>query len=194
MDYLIHLLLEFVDKIGYLGLYLYMFLVGTFIPVPSELVLIPNGYLVSLREKNYFFLLLLGSLGSLSGAIFNYYFALYIAKKFLRGKKILGKVTRFFKKHGKISVFLAPLTPGMGQYISIPAGLSRLKLRYFIPLTFAANLIWVNFMLLIGFIFGEGKVSHRKVFYVSFVLLCIVIMVVSVYVYKNIKKNKKYTI
>ena len=189
MNYFIHLLLNFVDGIGYAGLYLYMFLVGTFIPVPSELVLIPNGYLASIGEKNYFLLLFFGALGSLSGAMFNYYFALYVAKKFLRGKKILGKVTRFFKKHGKISVFLAPLTPGMGQYISIPAGLSRLKLRYFISLTFGANLIWVNFMLLIGFLFGEGGASHQKVIYVTLGLFFTVILVSTIYVYKNIKNR-----
>ena len=132
--------------------------------------------------------MLFGSLGSLSGALFNYHFALYIAKKFLKGKKIVEKITRFFKKHGNISVFLAPLTPGMGQYISIPAGLSQLKLKYFIPLTFLANSIWVNFMLLIGYIFGIKNNSHQKVVYASFVLLSIVIIISSVYIYKNVKK------
>ncbi len=189
MNYFIHLLLNFVDEIGYAGLYLYMFFVGTFIPVPSELVLIPNGYLASVGEKNYFLLLFFGALGSLSGAVFNYHFALYVAKKFLRGKRVLGKVTWFFKKHGKISVFLAPLTPGMGQYISIPAGLSKFKLRYFIPLTFLANLIWVNFMLLVGFLFGKGNSSHQKVVYVTLALFFAVILVSTVYVYKNIKNR-----
>jgi len=188
MDYFLHLLLNFVDAIGYVGLYVYMFLVGTFIPVPSELVLIPNGYLASMGEKSYILLLLFGSLGSLSGAIFNYYFALYVAKKFLRGKRILGKVTRFFKRHGKISVFLAPLTPGMGQYISIPAGLSRFKLRYFIPLTFIANLIWVNFMLLVGYVFGGTNDTHQKVIYLTLCLFFVVIVISTIYVYKNIKR------
>ncbi len=193
MDYFIHLLVTFVDQIGYLGLFIYMFLVGTFVPVPSELVLIPNGYLASTGDKNYILLLFFGSLGSLSGAMFNYYFALYIAKKFLKGKKILGKVTRFFRQHGKISVFLAPLTPGMGQYISIPAGLSRLKLKYFIPLTFAANIIWVNFMLLVGYLFGEGKNAHQKVIYVTLGLFCAVIIISTIYVYKNVKDTKTTT-
>lgn len=189
MDMLLNLLLQFVDKIGYAGLYIYMFLVGTFVPVPSELVLIPNGYLASIGDKNYLSLLFVGALGSLSGAMFNYYFALYVAKKFLKGKRVLGKVTRFFRKHGKISVFLAPLTPGMGQYISIPAGLSRLKLKYFIPLTFSANLIWVNFMLLIGYIFGNSNDNHQKVIYVTLGLLCLVIVISTIYVYKNIKQK-----
>ncbi len=189
MDYFIHILLIFSNKIGYAGLYIYMFLVGTFVPVPSELILIPSGYLSSMGEKSYLSLLFCAAVGSLSGAMFNYFFSLYIAKRFLRKKRILGKVTRFFRKHGKISVFLAPLTPGLGQYISIPAGLSRMKLRYFIPITFSANLIWVNFMLLVGYVFGEGKVSHQKVIYVSLVLFGIVIVVSSIYVFVQFKKN-----
>ncbi len=185
MDYFIHLLLNFADSIGYLGLYLYMFLVGTFIPVPSELILIPNGYLASIGKKSYLLLLFFGAFGSLSGALFNYHFALYIVKKFLKGKRVLRKISRFFKEHGKISVFLAPLTPGMGQYISIPAGLSGLKLKYFIPLTFLANLIWVNFVLLVGFLFGEGNSSHQKVIYLTIGLLFVVILISTIYIRKK---------
>jgi len=67
MSWFVHPLLEFVDSIGYVGLYIYMFLVGTFIPVPSELVLIPNGYLASIGTKNYLLLSVCGAFGSLSG-------------------------------------------------------------------------------------------------------------------------------
>ncbi len=189
MEYFIQLLLEIVDKMGYVGLYIYMFLVGTFVPVPSEIVLIPNGYLSSMGEKSYLILLFCGALGSLSGALFNYHFAKFVAQKFLKKKKILGKITRFFRKHGKISVFLAPLTPGLGQYISIPAGLSRMKLSVFILFTFSANLIWVNVMLLIGYVFGKGGESHKMVVFSSLGLLAFVILASSVYIFKEIKKR-----
>ncbi len=189
MDYFVHILLVFTDKIGYIGLYIYMFMVGTFVPVPSELVLIPSGYFASIGERSYVLLLFTASLGSLSGAIFNYHFALFVTNRFFKDKKIILKITNFFEKHGKIAVFLAPLTPGLGQYISIPAGLSKLKLKYFIPLTFLANLIWVNFMLLVGYLFGEGRSSHQKVIYGSLGLLCFVIISATVYVFKNLKSR-----
>ncbi len=189
MDYFVHILLVFTDKIGYIGLYIYMFMVGTFVPVPSELVLIPSGYFASIGERSYVLLLFTASLGSLSGAIFNYHFALFVTNRFFKDKKIILKITNFFEKHGRISVFLAPLTPGLGQYISIPAGLSKLKLKYFIPLTFLANLIWVNFMLLVGYLFGEGRTSHQKVIYGSLGLLCFVVISATVYVFKNLKNK-----
>ncbi len=181
------LLINFANKAGYMGLFLYMLLVGTFIPLPSEIILIPSGYLSSIGEKNFFYLLFCASLGSLSGALINYFLSKYIASKFLKGKSILKKVETFFKKHGKISVFLAPLTPGMGQYISIPAGLSHMSLKEFIPLTFAANIIWVGFMLLIGYIFGKGENAHHDATLFSLILLGFVILSASIYVLKEVK-------
>ena len=189
LNEIINFLLNFCNSIGYIGVYLYMVLVGTFIPVPSELVLIPAGYLASKGEKNFLLLLVCGSLGSLTGALINYFLAKYLANKLLKGKDILKKVTIFWQRHGKISAFLAPLTPGLGQYISIPAGLSHMPLRWFIPLTYMANIIWVGFMLTIGYMFGAED-SHKEVVYGSLVLLGGVIVIASVYVFLELKKEK----
>jgi len=165
------LLVNFADHAGYIGVYLYMLLVGTFIPVPSEILLIPSGYLASIGQKSFSFLLISGAIGSLSGAV-------------------IQKVNSFFKKHGAISVFLAPLTPGMGQYISIPAGLSYMSLKKFIPLTLTSNIIWVGFMLLIGYIFGEGENAHKNSAWLSLILFGFVIISVSIYVFIEIRKEK----
>jgi len=190
---LIHFLVDFCNSIGYAGVYFYMLLVGTFIPVPSELVLLPAGYLAAIGEKNLFLLWIAGSLGSLTGALINYFLAKYLVNRLLKDKPIIEKVNIFWARHGKISAFLAPLTPGLGQYISIPAGLSHMPLRWFIPLTYAANLIWVGFMLMIGFIFGEGNNAHKEVVYGSLILFGGVIIIASVYVFFDLKKQKKLT-
>jgi len=186
---IIHFLVDFCNSIGYLGVYFYMLLVGTFIPVPSELVLLPAGYLAAIGEKNLFILWFSGALGSLSGALINYFLAKFLVDKFLKDKPIIEKVNIFWKKHGKISAFLAPLTPGLGQYISIPAGLSHMPLRWFIPLTFSANLIWVGFMLMIGYVFGAGESAKKEVVYGSLILLGCVIVIASIYVFREIKSK-----
>lgn len=188
LNEIVNFLVNFCNSIGYIGVYLYMVLVGTFVPVPSELILIPAGYLASKGEKNFLLLLISGSLGSLSGALINYFLAKYLVNKLLKEKDILKKVTIFWKKHGKISVFLAPLTPGLGQYISIPAGLSHMPLKWFIPLTYMANIIWVGFMLTVGYMFGE--VAHKEVVYGSIILLGGVVVIASIYVFLELKKEK----
>ena len=189
MLHLLEFLVNFVNSIGYVGVYLYMLLVGTFIPVPSEVVLLPAGYLAAKGEKNLFLLWISGALGSLSGALINYFLAKFLVNKFLKDKPIIKKVNKFWENHGKISAFLAPLTPGLGQYISIPAGLSHMPLRWFIPLTFSANLIWVGFMLMIGYLFGTGEKAHKEAVFGSLVLLGGVIIIATIYVMREIKKG-----
>jgi len=193
MDAIIDFLLHFVDSLGYFGIYIYMLLVGTFIPVPSEVVLLPAGYLASTDpEKSFFLYLLFGSLGSLSGALINYHFAKIIVKKVLYKKRtFMAKVIKFFRAHGKISTFVGPITPGLGQYISLPAGISHMKFRYFIPLTYTANIIWVGFMLTLGFTFGDGEHGHAASAKGALILLGIAITIASLYVWREVQKSKK---
>ena len=191
LETLISFLLSMTESMGYLGIYLYMVMVGTFVPVPSELVLVPAGYLASQDKMSYSLLLLSGSLGSLSGALINYFFAKLIIKKVLAHKvTFIDKVTNFFNAHGKISVFVAPLTPGLGQYISLPAGLSHMPFRYFIPFTYAANIIWVGFMLAVGYMFGssEGD-AHGVVVKGSLFLFGIAILIAVIYVVVTFRRK-----
>lgn len=191
LETLIAFLLSVTESMGYVGIYLYMVMVGTFVPVPSELVLVPAGYLASQGQMHYGLLLLSGSLGSLSGALINYFFAKLIIKKMLSHKvAFIEKVTNFFNAHGKISVFVAPLTPGLGQYISLPAGLSHMPFRYFIPFTYAANIIWVGFMLAVGYMFGanEGD-AHGVVVEGSLFLFGMAILIAVVYVVVTFRRK-----
>jgi membrane protein DedA with SNARE-associated domain len=192
LDAIIDFLLNFVDSLGYLGVYIYMLLVGTFIPVPSEVVLLPAGYLASTTpDKNFFLYLLFGSLGSLSGALINYYFAKTIVRTVLKNKRtFIAKVIVFFRSHGKISAFVGPLTPGLGQYISLPAGISHMKLRFFIPLTYSANIIWVGFMLTLGYNFGNGEEAHAAAAQGAMILFGIAIIIASIYVWREVRKTK----
>ena len=192
MDAILSFLVNFVDSLGYIGIYLYMLLVGTFIPVPSEVVLLPAGYLAATTEEKSFGLyLLFGSLGSLSGALVNYHFAKFIVRNILKNKRnFIAKVIIFFRAHGKISTFVGPITPGLGQYISLPAGISHMKFRYFIPLTYTANIIWVGFMLTLGFTFGDGEDGHAAAANGALVLLGVAILIASIYVWLEVRKSK----
>ena len=151
--------------------------------------MLPAGYLAAKGEKSLILLWICGALGSLTGALINYFLAKFLVNRFLKEKEVIKKVNKFWCHHGKISAFLAPLTPGLGQYISIPAGLSHMKLKWFIPLTFCANLIWVGFMLMVGYFFGTGQRAHQEIMFGSLILLGGVIIIATIYVYIEIKFN-----
>lgn len=190
LNEIINFLVNFAQTLGYIGIYFYMLLVGTFVPVPSELVLLPAGYLAAKGDMNLWLVWISAAFGSLSGALINYFLAKYLVNKILKNKPIIKKVTTFWNNHGKISAFLAPLTPGLGQYISIPAGLSHMPLRWFIPLTFSANLIWTGFLIMIGYLFGTGEKAHKEVVFGSLFLLGSVIIIATIYVIREMKKTK----
>jgi membrane protein DedA with SNARE-associated domain len=75
IEELINILLNFTTNLGYIGIYIYMSIVGTFIPLPSQAVLIPAGYLASKNEFNFLLVLLSATLGSTTGATINYFLA-----------------------------------------------------------------------------------------------------------------------
>jgi len=181
---LLELFIDSIFNIGYLGFFLYMILVGTFIPLPTQLILLPAGYLVSQGKLDMMTIILVTAMGTTMGATINYFMAHYISKKFVSVEKTL-KVKKFFNKYGKLSVALAPLTFGLGQYISLPAGMAKMDLRWFLPLIFTSNALWSFAMLMLGYLFGEDASS--KVLYLSITGMLIVIVSISLFVYREFK-------
>ena len=158
-------LLEKIGAGGYWGIFLLMGVESSFFPFPSEVVLIPAGYLVQQKELNLAGVIISGTLGSLFGALINYYLALTLGRVFLLkyGKyffvsdKTFFSAEKFFLRHGQISTFLARLIPGVRQYISIPAGLSKLDLKLFCLWTSLGAGIWVSVLTFLGYLLGDNQ-------------------------------------
>ena len=142
-----------------------MFLESSFFPFPSEVIMIPAGYLAFQGEMNLEFAITTGILGSVTGALFNYWLAYRYGRPFLLkyGRYLflkpenLAKLERFFAQHGEISTFNGRLIPGVRQYISLPAGLSRMSLGRFVLYTALGAGIWVTVLALLGYFLGAHK-------------------------------------
>ncbi len=181
---MLEMLVETIFNMGYLGFFIYMILVGTFIPLPTQLILLPAGYLISQGKLDMPTIIVVTALGTTTGATINYFLAKQISSRFMSSDKI-AKIEKFFNKYGKASVALAPLTFGLGQYISIPAGMAKMDLRWFLPIIFISNAFWNFAMLMIGYLFGKD--ANSQLFYLSLIALLIVILVISRFVYKELK-------
>jgi len=150
-------------QFGYGGIVALMALESSFFPFPSEVVMLPAGYLVSQGEMSLWICIALGIFGSLLGAWFNYFLAVKLGRPFLvkHGKyfflseKKLDKMDEFFKKHGEISMFSGRLIPGVRQLISFPAGLARMNLFRFSLYTALGAGIWVTILTVVGYLYGE---------------------------------------
>ena len=80
MEHVVDQLVHIIGEMGYLGILVLMFLESCFFPFPSEVVMIPAGYLVYEGQMNIFMVFLCGLLGSIGGALFNYYVAAILGR------------------------------------------------------------------------------------------------------------------
>ena len=181
-------LIETVGNMGYSGIMFLMFIESTFIPLPSELVIPPAGYLISQNQMSWAGVLASGTIGSVLGALFNYAIAVFFGRPFiLRYGKYLGisqehfeKGERFFNKHGHISTFIGRLILGVRHYISFPAGLSKMNLLEFSFFTAFGAGIWVWVLAYIGYFVGNNQdrileVSRKWSLYV--ILGCVLVVI-----------------
>jgi membrane protein DedA with SNARE-associated domain len=192
-------IVQSVNSWGYLGIFLAMFLESSFFPFPSEVVMIPAGYLSSKGEMNLVLSILVGTLGSIAGAIFNYYLAISLGRKLLLkyGKylfldeKSLNKLESFFQKHGEISTFIGRLIPGIRQYISLPAGLAKMNISKFTLYTALGAGIWMVVLTLIGYFIGENEALVKEYLKEATILaLGFVATVGAIYYLKNQKRQE----
>ncbi len=190
-------IVEMVSSLGYIGIVIMMFLESSFFPFPSEIVIIPAGYLASKGEMNMFFVILFGIIGSILGSLLNYYIAYFLGKPFLlkygRYFKLteerFDKLNNFFLKHGAISTFIGRLIPGVRQYISFPAGLAKLSMPKFIFYTSLGAGLWTTILAFIGYLVGNNKELIHK--YSTTALVSVVglsVVLIVFYVFYN-KRN-----
>ena len=163
---MVNFIVQTVGDLGYGGIFIMMFLESSFFPFPSEVVMIPAGYLAFKGEMNIFMVIFMGIAGSLAGALFNYYLAIKFGRSFLAkyGKYVffkeetLNRMEQFFKNHGNISTLTGRLIPAVRQYISFPAGLAKMNLLHFSIYTSLGAGIWVIILTLLGYFIGENQV------------------------------------
>jgi membrane protein DedA with SNARE-associated domain len=157
-------ILATVHNWGYAGIFILMALESTVLPVPSELVLIPAGYLAYQGH------MISATLGCLFGASINYAFALWVGRPFLEryGKyffvrpALLHKTDVFFERHGKISTFTGRLIPGIRHLISLPAGLAHMNIGAFALYTSLGAGIWSTVLTLLGYFIGGNELLIKQ--------------------------------
>ena len=190
-------LVDLIFDWGYLGIFIMMAIESSFIPFPSEIVLVPAGYLAAKGEMSIVYIMGSALLGSLLGAFINYYLALTLGRKFLLkyGKyffispESLQKMERYFKNHGHISTFTGRLIPGIRQLISIPAGLARMNLVEFSIFTTLGAGIWALVLVLLGYFIGTNEALIHQ-YLKEITIIVFILLVILVWIYYKYQKRK----
>jgi membrane protein DedA with SNARE-associated domain len=199
MHNIITWLVESIGAMGYPGIFFLMAIESSVIPLPSELVMPPAGYLVQAGKMDMLPVILCGTFGSLFGAYVNYFAAHYLGRPLLLkyGRYVwvteekFAKVEKFFLSHGEISTFICRLLPGIRSLISLPAGLAGMNHLKFSLYTLLGAGIWVTILTWIGYFIGSNQAlimqySHQALYGI----LTLSALIIFIYVKLHQKKHK----
>ncbi len=148
-------LLPLLNNLNYWTVFLLMFIEGSVIPAPSELIVPPAAYRAAAGELNIFLVVLVATLGALAGSTANYFAAYYLGRPMiyrfansrlghlcLLNQQKIEQAEKYFYDHGVVATLTGRLLPGIRQIISIPAGLSKMKFWKFALYTTIGAGIW----------------------------------------------------
>nr|WP_321465658.1 DedA family protein [uncultured Desulfobulbus sp.] len=170
-----HTAVRILDTAAYAGAFILMALESMIAPVPSEAVMPFVGFLVTDGKWNLWLALLATSLGSLAGSLLSYWMGYYggkplvlkVGKYLLLNRHDLELTERYFsKRQGVLTVFIARFIPVIRHFISIPAGMGKMRLLPFMVATLIGATLWNGFLLVLGMRLREHwtvvqKYSHQ---------------------------------
>lgn len=199
----INWVLSIVEGMGYLGVFILMTIESSFLPFPSELAIPPAAWLSSQGKLDLTVIIIVGTLGSVLGAIINYYLALWLgrplvyklietrfAKMIRLNKNDLEKAEGIFLKNANSATLVCRLVPVIRQLISIPAGFTKMPFLPFVSLTALGSFVWVTILAVLGYTLGSNQELLTKYYQeLQWILLFIGLIWLFFFLHK---KRKKY--
>jgi membrane protein DedA with SNARE-associated domain len=152
-----------------LGKYFYIF-IGAFFEGPIVMAL--AGFLVKTGHFNFWPAYGLLVAGDFTADVFWYYFGylgshrviIRLGKYVGFNDKVYKKVRALFDKHDTKILIMSKVTMGLGLSLAvlITAGMSRVNIKKYIAINFFGGLIWVGFMVALGYYFGKIYLSIEQ--------------------------------
>ena len=198
----INALVSSVGTMGYPGIFILMAIESSFLPVPSEAVLIPAGVLVHQGEMHAVLVFLSATVGGLAGSLVNYFLARTLGRMAILGlvrrfgkyvlvkQSSIDKTETFFARHGEITIFTARLIPVVRHLISVPAGFAKMNVWKFSLFTTLGAGIWAIILIYAGYFFGD-KQEYIKQHLTTISIIAAAIAVPAIGVYVVVKTRKK---
>lgn len=198
------------ENLNYFWVTFFMMIESSFIPFPSEIVVIPAAFMAAEGTMSLPLMILFATIGGLLGATINYVLSYTLGRKIiyafadsklghlcLLDSEKVAYAEEYFRKRGVLATLIGRLIPAVRQLISIPAGLSKMNFGKFAFFTFLGAGAWNIILACIGYGFHGvmnkdeliEKVQHYSH---EFLLVIIVLFIgfVGYMIYKNKKKAK----
>ena len=198
------------ENLNYFWVTFFMMIESSFIPFPSEVVVIPAAFMAAEGTMSLPLVILFATIGGLLGATINYVLSYTLGRKIiyafadsklghlcLLDSEKVAYAEEYFRKRGVLATLIGRLIPAVRQLISIPAGLSKMNFGKFAFFTFLGAGSWNLILAGIGYAFHgvmnkEELIEKVQHYSHEFLLVLIIIFVgfVGYMIYKNKKKEK----
>lgn len=184
----------FLETGGLFAVAAIMFLENVFPPIPSELIMPLAGYNASQGVGSLWATILAGSFGAVAGALFWYWIAMVygmprlqrLAAKHGRWLTVtpadLDRADAWFHRFGGVAVLAGRCVPTIRTLISIPAGLSRMPLPWFLLLTSIGTVIWTAGLTIAGYLLGANFAQVEE--WLSPFSTIVILLIVGIYIYR----------
>ncbi|WP_328518754.1 DedA family protein [Kribbella sp. NBC_00359] len=156
--------IDLMERLGAPGAGLAVALENLFPPLPSEVILPLAGFAASRGDLGLVSAIVFTTLGSIVGALALYGVGAGLGRdrsRAIAGKLPLVKVRDidkaedWFDRHGPKAVLIGRLVPVVRSLISVPAGVERMPVALFLPLTAIGSLVWNSLLIVAGYQLGE---------------------------------------
>jgi membrane-associated protein len=205
IDFILHLdvhLTELITQFGswtYVILFLVIFIetgIVIFPILPGDSLLFAAGALAALSGSplNIVLLWVLMALAAVLGDTANYTIGKFIGPKAFTSKsrllkrEYLEQAQAFYKKYGRITIFLARFVPIIRTFAPFVAGIGEMPYGYFISYNIFGGIVWTALFTFGGFFFGNLPFVKDNF---SVVVIAIVVISVLPAVVEVIKARRK---
>jgi membrane protein DedA with SNARE-associated domain len=165
---------DVIDAVGPVGVTGLIALESIFPPIPSEAILLLEGFLVGQSKLSWLSAIVASTIGSVIGAWFLYGVGALVGED--RMERLLAFCGRFlgfrrsdidrandwFERRGSLVILLGRLVPGIRSMVSLPAGANRMPLVRFTVLTALGSLVWNVIWITIGYQLGDRWAEAEK--------------------------------
>ncbi len=196
-------IISVISQLGYAGIVLTMGIESACIPLPSELIMPFSGYLAFTGRFSLWGVSVAGAFGCVVGSVVAYWVGVWggrpflqrYGKYFLISSKDLDTADRWFEKYGEWAIFFSRLLPIIRTFISLPAGIARMRFWRFVIYTFIGSLPWCFMLAYVGKVLGENWKSLKVYFHRADILIAVLIaLAVFLFVYRHVKPEKKNSV
>ncbi|HLL38875.1 MAG TPA: DedA family protein [Rubrobacteraceae bacterium] len=185
---------DFVEYSGYIGVFVLVLLGNLHLPVPTQLTLPLAGFLIEQGQFTFVSVMVSSTAAAVAVSLFFYYVGLWIGEENLRrfvgrfgrflfvGEKDLDKASKVFDRHGGKAILIGHFVPGVGAFISIPAGLRHMPISgRFMIYTIIGCILWNGAHVGLGWALGSQWTLVKQ--YVSIIEYAVVAAMVAAIVW-----------